>query len=82
MTTTAVRSELTIVNVIRAVTPTTGVTRIAHCRERTSVTVIAGNDYVGAAQNKIGLGIVVEQPEIPGDRVVTGTTFILEPAMV
>jgi hypothetical protein len=79
---TAVRSELTVVNVVRAVTPTTGVTRIAHRSERASVAIVAGNVHVGAFQQEIGLRVVIEQPEIPGNRVVAVPTIVLKIAVV
>ena len=82
MATPAARPELTVVNVIRPMAAATVVARIAHCSERASVTIITGNVQVGAIQNEVGLSVVIEQPQVPGDRVVTGTTIVSKIAAV
>ena len=46
------------------------------------MTVVAGNIYMGAIQAEARLYVVIEQPQIPRDRVVAGATLIIEAALV
>jgi len=46
------------------------------------VAVVTGNVHVRAVQKEIGLSVVIEQPKIPGDRVVTTTAVLFEIATV
>ncbi len=59
-----------------------GVTDTLHGSQRAPVTVVAGNIYMGAIQAEARLHIVIEQPQIPRDRVVAGATFIIKTALV
>lgn len=44
--------------------------------------IVAGNFDVGTFQQKIGLCVVVEQPEVPGDRIVAPVAGVFEPAIM
>lgn len=46
------------------------------------MTISAGDISVSAFQQKIGLRVVIEQPEIPCNRVMAGVAGILEPVVV
>ena len=59
-----------------------GVADTLHRSQRAPVTVVAGNIYMGTIQIEARLHVVVEQPQIPRDRVVAGATFNIETALV
>jgi len=44
--------------------------------------VIAPDVHVGAIQFEVRLHIVIEQPQVPRDRVVTGLTALFEQSLV
>jgi hypothetical protein len=46
--------------------------------ERRSVARIAGNFGVSAFKRKIGLYVVIECPDVPGDRVMAGVAAVIE----
>ena len=46
------------------------------------MTVVARDVQVSAIQREIRLCVVIKQPQVPRDRVVAGTTVILECAVV
>jgi hypothetical protein len=82
MATAAVRAELAIVIVIGAMTAAAAVSRSLHRYQRTAMTVIAGNIDVCAVNGEAGLSVVVKQPQVPGNRVVTGLTVFFELSIV
>lgn len=41
------------------------------------MTGIAGNSRVSAVKHEIALGIVIEQPQVPRDRVMAGLAVII-----
>ena len=82
MATAAVRAEFAIVIVIGAMTAAAAVSRFLHRCQRTAMAVIAGNIDVRAVYSEIGLSVVVKQPQVPGNRVVTGLTVFFELAVV
>ena len=51
---------------------------LAHRRQRAAVTVTAGDVDVATMQLETGLNIVIKQPKVPGDRVVTRLTVVFE----
>ena len=82
MATAAVQAEFAIVIVIGTMTATAAISCFLHRCQRTAMTVIAGNVDVRAVNSEFGLGVVIEQPQIPGNRVVTGLTVLRELAVV
>jgi len=46
------------------------------------VAVVASNIQVSTVYGETGLGIVIEQPQVPGDRVMAGLTVALKFASV
>jgi len=46
------------------------------------VTVIAGDTFVGTVYLEVATNVVIEQPQVPGDRVVAGFTVVRKPAGV
>lgn len=82
MATAAVRAEFAIVIVIGAMTATAAIPCFLHRCQRTAMAVIAGNIDVRAVYSEIGLSVVIEQPQIPGNRVVTGLTVFFELSIV
>ena len=59
-----------------------GITNTLHGSQRAPVTVVAGNFYMGAIQAEARLHVVIEQPQIPCDRVVAGAAFFIKAALV
>jgi len=82
MAAAAVRAEFAIVIVIGAMTGAAAVPCSLHRCQRTAMTVIAGNIDVRAVYLEIGLSVVIEQPQVPGNRVVTGLTVFFELSIV
>lgn len=69
-------------NVIRAMTVDTIGSNLLHRFQRTSMAAVAGHVNMGSRERKIRLRIVIEQPKVPGDRVVTQRAIICEPAVM
>ena len=69
-------------HIIRAVTVRTAIAGLFHRRKRTTVAVVAGYVDVGAMQLEVCLNIVIEQPQVPRDRVVTRLAVVFERAIV
>lgn len=82
MAAATVRAEFTVVDVIGAMAIGTAIAGFPHRRQRTAVAALAGNIQVGSVQFEICLNIVIEQPQVPGNRVVTGLTVVLEYTVV
>ena len=78
MAAAAIRAKFSVVNVIGAMTTSAGVRGSPHRCQRTAMTGIAGNIDVRAANGEAGLSVVIEQPQIPGNRVVTGLAVFFE----
>jgi hypothetical protein len=75
---TTVRAELTIVDIIGTMAICTAFAGFPHRRERAAMTVIAGNIQVGAVENEFCLYVVIKQPQVPRNRVVTGFAVVFE----
>lgn len=71
MATTTVRTEFAVVNIIGQVTVRATIAGLAHRGKRAAMAAFACNASVRAVQLEVGLRIVIEQPQVPGDRVVT-----------
>lgn len=54
----------------------------SHGCQRAAMTVIAGDILVCPMQQEIRLRIVIKQPQVPGNRVVAGTTVVVEHTVV
>lgn len=50
--------------------------------ERCAVTIVAANLSMCAVQREFSLYVMIEAPELPGNRVVAAVTAILEVALV
>ena len=82
MAAAAVGSKLAIVNVVCAMTITaTAVDRLYPGQGR-SMAIVAANFGVCATKRKVGLQVVIERPEFPGNGVMTGVTAIAHVALV
>lgn len=82
MAAATVGAEFTVVYIAGAMTIAAGIANTLHRSQRTPVTVVAGNINMGAIQTEARLRVVIEQPQVPCDRVVAGATFIIEAALV
>lgn len=82
MTTATVGSELTIVYIVGQVTIGTAITGFSHRLERTPVTAFTSDLDVRAVQFKLSLYVVIKQPQVPGDRVVTRFAVALKDTFV
>ena len=82
MASPAVGTELAIVYVIGAVAVAAISVESCHPGQRHTVAVVAGNVDVSTLERKIGLYIVVEGPDVPGDGGMAGVAAILEMALV
>jgi hypothetical protein len=80
MASATVVTKLIIVNIIRTVAIATTSADHFHFAESDSMTVVTGNTDVSAAQFEVSLQIVVENPQIPCDRVVAGVATSSEVA--
>ena len=76
MTAAAVEAELTIVNIVRAVTVGTAAAQPGLCGQGTSVTAVASNLEMRTLQDEVRLTVVIELPLQPVHGVVAqGTVF-------
>ena len=80
MTTAAVEAELAVVNVVGAMTIRTAAAESRLLRHRSPVAVFARNVPMCAGEDEAGLGIVVELPLHPVDRVMAESTVVDEAA--
>ena len=53
-----------------------------HFIQRHAVAVVTGDIEMRAFKRKVGLYVVIEEPHVPGDRVVTRVAAILEITLV
>ena len=82
MAAATVRAKFTVVDVVGTMTVGAAVANPPHRCDRTAVTIIASDTQVGAVNLETGLCIVIEQPQVPGDRVMAGLAIVLEFASV
>lgn len=82
MTSAAVRSEFSIMNIVCPVAVATTAVDSLDVVERLAVTRFAGNVNMRALEREIGLRIVIEQPDLPVDGVVTCIASRMEVAVV
>ena len=82
MATPAIRAELSVVNIIGAMTVAAAAAKTRHRGKRLPVAVIATNSCVRAVQREIGLHIVIELPLQPVNRVVARGAVVLEATVV
>gem|GEM_PF-5744091 len=78
MAAATVGAKLTIVQITCAMAVATTRSGRLHFLQRASVTVVTRHINVRAFQSETGLQLVVEGPLIPADRVVAGSTLIVE----
>lgn len=82
MAAATVRPELPVVNVIRQVAVGAACAGFVHGLQWLPVTVVTSDVYMGSCQLEIRLHVVVEEPQVPGDGVVTGFAVVLEDTLV
>ena len=82
MAAATVRAKFTVVDVVGTMTVGAAVANPPHRCDRTAVTIIASDTQVGAVNLETGLCIVIEQPQVPGDRVMAGLTVVFEHTVV
>ena len=82
MATTTVGSEFSVVNIVCSVTVSAVITGCAHRSQRTAMTVVAGDFHVRTLEGESRLHVVVEQPQVPCNRVVARLALIFESALV
>lgn len=82
MTTPAIGAEFAIVNVVRAMTVAATAIDGFHLDQRHAVTVVARDLDMGTIEREVCLQVVIEGPDVPGDRVVTGIAAIREIAFM
>ena len=82
MATPAVGTEFAVMDVVGPVTVAATAVESRDLVEGCSMAVIAADVYVGTVQRKVGLQIVIEGPDIPGDRSVARVTSAPEIAVV
>ena len=82
MTAAAVGTKFAVMDIVGQVAVGTAVAGFAHRRQRATVATPAGDIDMCTMQFKVGLRIVIEQPQVPCDRVVTGFAIALVDAMV
>lgn len=82
MAATTIGTEFTVVNVVCAVTVNATAPDFLHPLQRASVTVSTADINVSAIQEEFRLYVVIEQPQIPGDRVMAGVAIVFEATVV
>jgi hypothetical protein len=82
MTTGALTAKLAIVQVIIAMTANTACGRLGHVIRTRLVARLAGHIHMRAIKDKAGTGVVIEFPQQPVIRVVTGATVLTQAALV
>jgi hypothetical protein len=65
-------------DIVGAVAGMTATINGLHFRQRASMAVITGDLDVSALQWKVGLNVVIENPDVPRDRVVACAAAIIE----
>jgi len=73
-----IRAKFTVMNIIGAMAAAAASIDRFDPVERGSVARIAGNFGVSAFKRKIGLYVVIERPDVPGDRVMAGVAAVIE----
>ena len=82
MAAAAVRSEFSVVYIIGSVAIGAAIAGFLHRCQRGTVAVVTGNVDVSSIEFEACLSIVIEKPQVPGDRVVAGLTVVFEHAIV
>jgi len=77
-----VRPELSVVYIIGSMAIGTAIAGFAHRRQRATVAVVTANVDVSSIYLEACLSIVIEQPQVPGNRVVAGLAVVFEHAIV
>lgn len=70
MAASAIRTELAIMNVVGSMATAAIAVHDAHLRQRVAVAVVAGDVSVRALERECGLRVVIEEPDVPRDRIV------------
>lgn len=78
----AIRTELTVVDIVIAVTIRTLTAQACLRAERAAVTAFAAHPGMRPEQRKVGLLVVIEMPLLPVDRVVAGRAGLAESAVM
>ena len=82
MAAATVRSEFSVVYIIGSMAIGAAIAGFLHRRQRAAVAVVTGYVDVSSIEFEACLSIVIEQPQVPGDRVVAGLTVVFEHAVV
>lgn len=82
MAATAVVAKFAVMNIVRSMTIRATSAGLLHGRKRTAVATLAGHTFMCTIEFKARLHIVVEQPQVPGNRVVAITALVIEYAIV
>ena len=78
MAATTIGAKFTVVHVVRPVAVSTTAANFPHLVECAAVTCLASNIDVRAVEGELGLVVMVEYPEVPTDRVMTGLAAVLK----
>ena len=78
----AIRAEFTVVDIVGAVAVSTAAADRHHLVERASVALFATNIDMCTINQKTCLHVVIERPDIPGDRVVASVAALVEIVVV
>lgn len=82
MATPAIRAELSVMNIICAMTVAAAAAETRHRGKRLPMAAIAADTGMRAVQRESGLQIVIELPLQPVNRVVARGTVVLEATVV
>ena len=82
MATPAIRAELSIVNIIGAMTVAAAATQARHRSQRLAMAAIAADPVMGTVQRESRLLIVIELPLQPVNRIVARGAVVLEATVV
>lgn len=70
MAPSTVGSEFSVVNVVRPMAVATVVAGCAHGSQGAAMAIVTRNVEVAALERKVRLRVVIEQPQVPRDRVM------------
>ena len=82
MTAAAIGAKLAVVHVVGTMTITAAAVDTLHPGQSRSMAIVTTNFGVRAIKRKVGLQVVIECPEFPGNGVMTGITAIAHIALV
>ena len=82
MTTPAICTKLSVVRIVRPVAISTTTAYVFHFLEGAAVACVTGNIDMRAIERELCLDVVIEDPQVPTDRVVAGVAAILKPTVM